>query len=508
MDASVAIRVENVSKAYRIWGNPSARLSYSFWKAAAGLFPDSSRIGAAFRARANALYRNFYALQDVSFEVRRGQGLGIIGRNGSGKSTLLQIIAGTMQPTGGSVTVKGRVAALLELGSGFNPDFTGRENVYLNAAVLGLTRQQIDERFDSIAAFAEIGEFINHAVLTYSSGMMLRLAFAVAVHVDPDILIIDEALSVGDARFQLKCSRAIDRFVAEGVTLLFVSHETSLVKRLCQGAVLLEHGHMVYAGQPNDVVNLYSKLIADGGSLEALAPDVATLRGGATRPSDALSTQQETKAEIASPAPPTAPPLPPSAASHADLLRLRALETVLQAHADGPELAARAEKLLADERLHVQVTGQEFSYGGTDFGRIHHVAALDENGQPRLWFSSGEPVTARMIVEATESVAEPIFALTIKNTAGVEIYGTNTFFSKQPAAAIKAGERREVNFAFDANLMPGHYFLSFGFTHFVGEELLVVHRRYDAIKIEIHPRDRTFGIANLKAVISSAPVSG
>jgi len=278
MDSSIAIRVENVSKAYRIWENPSARLIYALRMAVARLIPESSLLGAAMRTRAEKLYRNFYALKGVSFEVRRGQGMGIIGRNGSGKSTLLQIIAGTLQPTAGSVEVKGRVAALLELGSGFNPDFTGRENVYLNAAVLGLTRAQIDARFDSIAAFAEIGEFIDHSVLTYSSGMVLRLAFAVAVHVDPDILIIDEALSVGDARFQLKCARAIDRFIAQGVTLLFVSHETSLVKRLCQAAVLLEHGNMIYAGLPNNAVNLYSKLIADGGTLEGLAPDIAKMK--------------------------------------------------------------------------------------------------------------------------------------------------------------------------------------------------------------------------------------
>jgi len=497
MDSSVAIRIENLSKAYRIWANPADRLISSVWRTASGLFPRSSTLSARLQARAEALYQSFYALRDVSFTVRRGEGMGIIGQNGSGKSTLLQMIAGTLQPTQGVVEVKGRVAALLELGSGFNPDFTGRENVYLNAAVLGLSREQIDARFEAIAAFADIGDFINHPVLTYSSGMYVRLAFAVAVNVDPDILIIDEALSVGDARFQLKCARAIDRFIAQGVTLLFVSHDPSLVKRLCQGAVLLERGNMIYAGRPNDVVNLYSKLLADGGSLEALAPDIATLKTKAAAPApEGGAVPQSGNASSTSVA--TASP------SHSELLRLRALETILHAHADAPELVAKAEKLLADERLHVQVTGQEFSYGG-DAGSIREVAILDAENRPRTWFTSGEPVTVKMVVEAFEDFDEPIFAMTVKNAAGVEIYGTNTFFSKQPAPAIKARKLREVTFAFAINLMPGFYFLSFGFTQFVGQELLVIHRRYDAIKIEVHPRDRSFGIAHLNAVISSRP---
>jgi lipopolysaccharide transport system ATP-binding protein len=461
MDAPEVIVLENLSKAYRIWDNPSGRLFAALWTAGAGLLPANSGLAARMRGRADRLARAFYALSNVSLTVRRGEAVGIIGKNGSGKSTLLQIVAGTLQPTSGRATVNGRVAALLELGSGFNPDFTGRENVYLNATVLGLSRAEIDARFSDIAAFADIGEFIEHPVHTYSSGMVMRLAFAVAVHVDPDILIVDEALSVGDARFQLKCSRAIDRFVSRGVTLLFVSHETSLVKRLCGKAVLLEASRAVWSGRPNDVVNLYSKLIADGGSVEALAPDIAALSAAAAAPSAEPKNLKGPAARDSDP---------------------------------------RVEMLISDERAHVQVSGSEFSYGG-ELGVIESITVLDRQGQPRTSYSTGEPVIVRILARAFDDYPEPIYALTIKNTEGVEVYGTNTLFSRQPAPAMARGEQWEIDFAFELNLMPGNYFLSLGLTHFTGNELAVLHRRYDAVRLEVAGVDRTFGIANLRASI-------
>jgi len=500
---AIVISVNNISKAYRIWQTPASRLTSPLLAGVGRVVFGDTVPGRALARRASSGYRDFRALKDISFEVRRGEAVGIIGRNGSGKSTLLQIIAGTLQLTSGSVRVNGRVAALLELGSGFNLEFTGRENVFLNCAILGLTREEVEQRFDAIAAFADIGDFINQPVRTYSSGMVVRLAFAVAAHVDPGILIVDEALSVGDARFQLKCARAIDRFIERGVTLLFVSHDASMVKRLCSRALLLEGGRVLYAGIPNDVVNLYSKLMADGGSAEALASDIAALQGGQAESHPTVA------AAIAAPATPGLAAAPPTATeSEIDTLRLRlkAMETVWRSHLHKPELAQRVEKLLQNERLHVQASGKEFSYGG-ELGRILDLVILDADGQPRTWFNSGEPVTVRTLVEAAEVFPEPIFSLTIKNTAGVEIYATNTLYSKQPAAAMAAGARREMEFSFGLNLMPGHYFVSVGFTHFVGEELVVIHRRYDAVKIEVHGTDRTYGIANLWAKITSRNVS-
>jgi ABC-type polysaccharide/polyol phosphate transport system ATPase subunit len=501
-----AIVVERIGKAYRLWDSPSARLTVPLLEGAAQLARGMSWLNTGLRAKASGLYRDFWALNDISFQVHRGESMAIIGRNGSGKSTLLQIIAGTLRPTAGSVRVNGRIATLLELGSGFNPEFTGRENIHLNATLFGLSREEIDARFADIASFADIGDFIEQPVKIYSSGMVVRLAFAVAAHIDPDILIVDEALSVGDARFQLKCARAIDRFLARGVTLLFVSHDTSMIKRLCKRAILLERGQLIYAGNPNDVVNLYSKLIAEGGSLRDLESDIAGLNAAADSTSAAAAHPPAREAP-----PTTPPPIPPAGeppnfapSAEVDALRLRikALETLLSDQPDNPVITKRLAELLQNERLHVQVSGKEFSYGG-DLGRILSVATLDSDGQPRTWFASCEPVTVRMLVEAREDFPEPIFALTIKNIAGVEIYGTNTLYSKQPAPALKAGTRREINFSFDLKIMPGHYFISVGFTQYVGNELVVVHRRYDTIKIEVHGSDRAFGVANLQAGISS-----
>ena len=248
----IAIRVKNLSKCYQVYDRPNDRLKQSF-------YPRLQRI---VGRHPKQYYHEFWALQGISFEVQRGDALGIIGRNGSGKSTLLQIICGTLAPTAGEVVLDGRVAALLELGSGFNPEFTGRENVYLNASILGLTKDEIDSRFEAITAFADIGDFIDQPVKTYSSGMFVRLAFAVVVHVDADILIVDEALSVGDAFFTQKCMTKIKELRNSGITLLFVSHDSNAVKALCSKALLLDKGGISFMGNTNSVVDHYYGAVA------------------------------------------------------------------------------------------------------------------------------------------------------------------------------------------------------------------------------------------------------
>jgi homopolymeric O-antigen transport system ATP-binding protein len=250
------IRVNNVSKTYLLWRAPLSRLlvpiAHRFVRP---VFPD--------------WYEGFYrrqcepvvALQDISFELEQGDSLGVIGLNGSGKSTLLQIIAGTLPATQGTVEVEGRVAALLELGSGFDLDFTGRENVYLNASILGLSREETDARYDEIIAFADIGDSINRQVKTYSTGMMVRLAYAVQVHVDPDILIVDEALAVGDAQFQARALNKLGEILARGTTLLFVGHDLHTVRAFCNRGMLLDRGRMVQQGSPDDVVADYLHMV-------------------------------------------------------------------------------------------------------------------------------------------------------------------------------------------------------------------------------------------------------
>lgn len=243
----ISIKVENLSKCYHIYEQPQDRLKQM-------VLPRLQRLTGR---RQKSYGREFWALQDVSLEVKKGEVVGIIGRNGSGKSTLLQMICGTLNPTSGKIATLGRVAALLELGSGFNPEFTGRENVYLNASVLGLSRGETEAQFASIVAFADIGDFIDQPVKTYSSGMMLRLAFAVSVHVQPDILIVDEALSVGDIAFRNKCMEAIQKLVSQGVTILFVTHDLGTLQLLCSRVIWLVHGRLQASGNPVRIAQDY-----------------------------------------------------------------------------------------------------------------------------------------------------------------------------------------------------------------------------------------------------------
>lgn len=247
MTPDTAIKVANLSKCYQIYDQPRDRLKQF-------LLPRLQRLTCQ---QPKQYFREFWALRDVSFEVKKGETVGIIGRNGSGKSTLLQLICGTLNPSAGSMQTKGRIAALLELGSGFNPEFTGRENVYMNAAVLGLSREETARRFDDIAGFADIGQFIDQPVKTYSSGMYVRLAFAVAANVSPDILIVDEALAVGDIRFQVKCQRKFEEFRDSGITILLVSHSGADIVRLCSQAIWLDGGKMKRVGEPKKIVEEY-----------------------------------------------------------------------------------------------------------------------------------------------------------------------------------------------------------------------------------------------------------
>jgi lipopolysaccharide transport system ATP-binding protein len=246
MSSDIAIKVENLSKCYQIYNKPHDRLKQSFYP----------RLQAWLGRPIGKYFRDFWALKDVSFVIRKGETVGIVGRNGSGKSTLLQMICGTLNPSGGNIEIKGRVAALLELGAGFNPDFTGRENVEMAAKLYGLTQKQINDRFERIATFADIGDFIEQPVRTYSSGMYVRLAFAVIAHVDADILVVDEALAVGDAVFTQKCMRFIREFQKHG-TLLFVSHDTGAVQNLCESAMWLSKGEVRMQGGSKEVSEMY-----------------------------------------------------------------------------------------------------------------------------------------------------------------------------------------------------------------------------------------------------------
>ncbi len=449
------ITLSGVTKTYAIWDHPSARL-FSLLRRMLGLGqpPASNRI--------------FTAVHEINLEIARGECLGIIGRNGAGKSTLLQMIAGTLQPTTGEVTVRGRVAALLELGSGFNPDFTGRENIHLNAAILGLSRPEVAAKFDAIVAYSGIEEFIEQPVRTYSSGMTLRLAFAVCVHVDADILIIDEALAVGDARFQFKCHATLDQMLTEGRTIIFVSHDTNAIKRMCQSAILLERGEVLFKGSPNDVTNIYTKLITSPHGVEAIRSDLVALKSK-----------------------PASEPAPTELASGVgDLLLDQSITN------PGP-----ATTLLTDERAHQQISDKEYSYGG-ELGQITSVTLTDAGNQPRLSFLTGSQIRVKIIYQARQNITEPIYALTLKDIRGQEIYGTNTYFQNQTPPPVPAGGETGVVFDLQLNVLPGIYFISLGWVRLVNAEVMVIQRRYDVLRFDVLPRDKSFGLAYCPTVIT------
>lgn len=378
---------------------------------------------------------DFFALKDVSLEIKKSESLGIIGLNGSGKSTLVQIIAGTLQPTSGDVAVNGKVAALLELGSGFNPDFTGKENVFINGKILGMGKDEIKSKLGSIEEFAEIGDFFHQPVSTYSSGMVLRLAFAVLVQVNPEVLIVDEALAVGDARFQLKCFSFLEEFKSKGGSLILVSHDLNSVARLCSQSVLLHNGSKLAEGKPNDVINEYTRIL----SLD---------------------------------------------------------EKSNKTNADN------RNSLKRDQILAVETTkSKEFSYGGTK-AVINDIKLLNHENDETLVLKSGEEFYVSFLVEAKERITSPIYALTMKDSRGQQVYGQNTHFSKAQVESLSAGDRVQIKFQQYANLGAGDYFISLGLTRFEGDNLEIIHRRYDALKVKVINTDGSFGITNCYSSIT------
>ena len=396
----IAIRVEGLSKCYEIYGNPRDRLKQF-------VMPRLQRLAGQAPKQ---YFREFWALKDVSFEIKKGETVGIIGRNGSGKSTLLQMICGTLNPTSGSIQTNGRIAALLELGSGFNPEFTGRENVYMNASVLGLSNEEIDARFNDIVAFADIGDFIEQPVKTYSSGMMVRLAFAVIAHVDADILVVDEALAVGDAFFTQKCMRFLRGFMKTG-TVLFVSHDTGSIKTLCNYAVWLEKGQVLQEGTPKDVCELY---------LEAF---YETQQG--TSSTTKLRAFKKTDNSL------------PLKDQRLEFINKSNLRNDLQVFKFDPEAAS-------------------FGKGGA---QIQEVQLLDENEHPLAWIVGGEKVTLRVIAYAYQDLDSPIVGFSVKDRLGQILFGDNTFLSyKAQLVPCQAGGELQADFTFYMPLLPaGEY---------------------------------------------------
>ncbi|MDB5822768.1 MAG: transporter ATP-binding protein [Herminiimonas sp.] len=398
----VAIRVMNLSKRYEIYDTPRDRLKQF-------TLPRLRRlVGKAPKQ----YFREFWALKDVSFELKKGESVGIIGRNGSGKSTLLQMICGTLHPTSGGIQTNGRIAALLELGSGFNPEFTGRENVYMNASVLGLKREEIDARFEDIAAFADIGQFIEQPVKTYSSGMYVRLAFAVIAHVDADILVVDEALAVGDAVFTQKCMRFIRRFQENG-TLIFVSHDTASVQNLCKSGIWLNNGKIEQAGTSRSVSQAYLQY-----TLQEIYGDESKLNSIDPTPSG----------------------------DEADLVEM-------VADMDGSPVIDYGAVATVRDNISA---AQGWKTGKADVVSVS-LARLSP-GQEGV-FEGGERVRMIVRAKAHEPLQNPILGFLVRDRLGQDLFGENTLsFTNRVLTTIEAGMAFEGVFEFRLPMLPnGQY---------------------------------------------------
>lgn len=431
-----SIRVQNVSKFFEIYEKPAHRL----WQ--------------MLRRGKHKYYREFWALSEISFAVKRGECVGIIGRNGAGKSTLLQIITGTLTPSVGEVEIKGRVAALLELGSGFNPEFTGRENVFLNASILGLTEQQIKAKFADIEAFADIGEFIDQPVKSYSSGMAVRLAFAVIAHVEADVLIIDEALAVGDAFFTQKCMRFLRNFMEKN-TVVFVSHDTGSINSLCNRAILLDHGNLMMLGDPKEVTEKYLETIYE------------TMQGKSELSAEPSQEFADSKAEI-------------------DLN----YQDLRQNFINASTLRNDIEVFQFDEKA------AAFGKGGAG---IEYVQIVDLTNKPLAWIVGGEMVKVRITIKAKQLITGPIVGFMVRNRLGQDVFGENTYLSYHDQPLIlQAGQIAVAEFTFRMPiLMVGDYVVNAAVAEGTQHEHVQHHWVHEALLLRSQTTSCTTGLVGI-----------
>ncbi len=422
------IQVKDVSKMYKLFDRKSDRVKDS--------------LGFTRKKR----YREHYALNHVSFSIKRGECVGIIGTNGAGKSTILKIITGVLSPTDGEVDIDGRISALLELGAGFNNEYTGIENVYLNGTMLGFTKEEIDDRLDAIIDFADIGDFINQPVKIYSSGMFVRLAFSVAINIDPEILIVDEALSVGDAFFQSKCYKKFEEFKKAGKTILFVSHDLSSIQKYCDRAILLNKGNKIGEGAPGEMINLYKKALV--GQL------------------DSENTSKKMNADS------------------------KNVENC-------SEEADKEKKWMS----HYNINPSREDYGDGMI-RIDDFAIIDQNGIYTSTIMKGDEFQIKVRLVAEHYVEDPISSYTFKTVRGTDITGTNTMFEKRNIGPMYEGDVRIITFKQRMSLQGGNYLISLGSTRFEGGEFKVSNRLYDICKITVVSDQDTVGYYDMDSEVT------
>lgn len=414
-EKKIAIEVKELEKAYKLYDKPSDRLKEA--------------LGLTRKKR----YKEHYALKGVDMTIYQGETVGIIGTNGSGKSTILKIITGVLNPSKGSVSVNGRISALLELGTGFNMEYNGIENVYLNGTMMGFSKKEIDAKMNDILSFADIGEYVYQPVKTYSSGMFVRLAFAVAINIEPEILIVDEALSVGDVFFQAKCYHKFDEFKKMGKTILFVSHDLSSISKYCDRVVLLNQGVKLGEGTPKEMIDAYKQVLVGQYPLSEEGED--------------------------------------------NLLDDKDIEAAAAAQADGAETLRNPDLL-------------EY---GTKSAVIEDYYVTDEADRRSNAIIKGQQCSVHMTVRFMEDLPAPIFAFTIKNIKGVEITGTNTMVEKAFLEPVKAGSIKHITFTQNIDLQGGEYLLSLGVTGYENEDFQVYHRLYDVMNLTVISDKDTVG---------------
>ena len=429
---NIAIQVTNVEKVYKLYDKPS------------------DRIREALGFGRGKHHTEHHALKGVDLTIRQGECVGIIGTNGSGKSTILKIITGVLNPTGGNVTVNGRISALLELGAGFNMEYNGIENIYLNGTMIGFSEKEIDEKMESILEFADIGEYVYQPVKTYSSGMFVRLAFAVAINIDPEILIVDEALSVGDVFFQAKCYHKFEEFKEMGKTIVFVSHDLSSISKYCDRVVLLNQGTKLGEAEPKKMIDIYKQVLVG----QYTVPESEN---------NSLLDDEEVR----------------RAAANTNSGKVRSDAAPDGTVAENPELLEYGSKKAVITEYYI----------------------TDEKGTKTSAILKGNTFTIHMKVRMMEDLHAPIFAFTIKNVRGTEITGTNTMFEKAFLEPVKAGEERQVTFTQEMNLQGGDYLLSLGVTGYENDDFTVYHRLYDVLNLTVISDKDTVGFYDMNSVV-------
>lgn len=436
------IEIKNISKTYKLYNKPSDRLRENF------------------SLKHKSYHRDHNALQGINLDVYKGECVGIIGTNGSGKSTLLKIVTGVVSPTSGTMEIRGKISALLELGAGFNQEYTGIENIYLNGTMVGFTKEEMDKKLQSIIDFAEIGDFIYQPVKTYSSGMFARLAFAVAINVEPDILIVDEALSVGDIFFQSKCYQKFMDFKEAGKTILFVSHDLSSIIKYCDRSLLIHQGRQIAVGKSSEIVDIYKKILVNQYD---------------ESDAEKLSKSESGKEE--------------SGIQKNETYDLKKNQRVNE---------SKQQIVWKDE----MVNNVKAVIYGNGVAEIIDYGIFDENGNLSSSIYKGTEFSIRMKVQFLHDAEQPIFAYTLKDAKGTEITGTNTMLEQNTIQHVNAGEIVTVDFKQKMCIQGGNYLLALGCTGYEAGEFTVYSRLYDICNLQVVSDRNTIGYVDMDTKVT------